>query len=193
MSLITELKHKYFLIIKNSNITEIPFEINTPKLIFTSRNIFFLYVGLWLCNSIILCVHSIVCIYHLIYLGAPSELLCRDLPSFFFNPAKYLLPSSYSFGSTFHNSFENFPNHKNHLEIFMILLKRVYYHNRTRKRVGEITFNQYSRLFYFILFYFLSLRVAPAAYGGSQASGRIRAVVAGLHHSHSNTGSEPYL
>ena len=36
---------------------------------------------------------------------------------------------------------------------------------------------------------FLSFRAAPAAYGGSQARGQIRAVVACLHHSHSNTGS----
>ena len=34
---------------------------------------------------------------------------------------------------------------------------------------------------------------APAAYGGSQARGRIRAVAAGLHQSHSNTRSEPCL
>ena len=33
-------------------------------------------------------------------------------------------------------------------------------------------------------------RAAPVAYGGSQARGRIRAVAAGLHHSHSNTISE---
>ena len=31
---------------------------------------------------------------------------------------------------------------------------------------------------------------APTAYGGSQARGRIGAVAAGLHHSHSNVGSE---
>ena len=41
--------------------------------------------------------------------------------------------------------------------------------------------------------FFFLFRAAPAAYGGSQARGRIRAVVAGLHHSHSNTGSEPHL
>ena len=29
----------------------------------------------------------------------------------------------------------------------------------------------------------------PAAYGGSQARGQIRAAAAGPHHSHSNTGS----
>ena len=34
---------------------------------------------------------------------------------------------------------------------------------------------------------------APAAYGGSQARGRIGAVAAGLCQSHSNEGSEPHL
>ena len=33
-------------------------------------------------------------------------------------------------------------------------------------------------------------RAAPVAYGGSQARGLIRAVAAGLHQNHSNTGSE---
>ena len=41
------------------------------------------------------------------------------------------------------------------------------------------------RLFFF--FFFPLFRAAGAAYGGSQARGQIRA--AGLHHSHSNTGS----
>ena len=31
------------------------------------------------------------------------------------------------------------------------------------------------------------------AYGGSQARGLIGAVASGLHHSHSNAGSEPHL
>ena len=35
-------------------------------------------------------------------------------------------------------------------------------------------------------------RAAPMAYGGSQARGLIRAVATGLHHSHSNGGSEPH-
>ena len=34
---------------------------------------------------------------------------------------------------------------------------------------------------------------APAACGGSQARGRIRAVATGLHQSHSNAGSGPHL
>ena len=33
----------------------------------------------------------------------------------------------------------------------------------------------------------------PVAYEGSQARRVIRAVAAGLHHSHSNKGSEPHL
>ena len=37
---------------------------------------------------------------------------------------------------------------------------------------------------------FLLYRAAPAAYGGSQARGWTGATAAGLHHSHSNVGSE---
>ena len=47
-------------------------------------------------------------------------------------------------------------------------------------------------LFYFY-FMFCLFRATPVAYGGSQARGRIGAVAACLHHSHSNTGSEPHL
>ena len=43
----------------------------------------------------------------------------------------------------------------------------------------------------FILFYFF--RDTPAEHASSQARGRIRAAAAGLHHSHSNVGSEPCL
>ena len=39
-------------------------------------------------------------------------------------------------------------------------------------------------------FFFCLFRVAPAAYGGSQASSPIRAIAAGLHHSPSNAGSK---
>ena len=43
-------------------------------------------------------------------------------------------------------------------------------------------------------FFFLCLfRAAPAAYGGSQAKGPIRAVANGLHHSHSHARSELHL
>ena len=48
-----------------------------------------------------------------------------------------------------------------------------------------------SFFFFFCLFAFS--RASPAAYGGSQARGLIRAVAASLCHSHSNAGSEPRL
>ena len=48
-------------------------------------------------------------------------------------------------------------------------------------------------LFSFALFYFVLFGASPAAYGGSQARGRIGAVAAGLHHSHGNARSEPSL
>ena len=41
--------------------------------------------------------------------------------------------------------------------------------------------------------FFCLFRATPAAYGGSQARGLIGAVAAGLHHSHSNAGSQPSL
>ena len=45
-----------------------------------------------------------------------------------------------------------------------------------------------------VLVYFLCLfRAAPAAYGKSQARGRIGAIAADLYHSHNNTGSEQHL
>jgi len=45
----------------------------------------------------------------------------------------------------------------------------------------------------FIFCLFAFSKATPAAYGGSQARGLIRAVATHLHHSHSNTGSEPHL
>ena len=45
----------------------------------------------------------------------------------------------------------------------------------------------------FLFLFFGGGGAAPMAYGGSQARGQIRAVVASLHHSHSNLGSELHL
>ena len=42
----------------------------------------------------------------------------------------------------------------------------------------------------FFVFGFCLFRTTPTAYGGAQARGLIRAVAAGLHHSHSNVGSD---
>ena len=51
----------------------------------------------------------------------------------------------------------------------------------------------YINILLFYLFIFCLFRAARAAYGGSQASGGIRAVIAGLHHRPSNAASEPRL
>ena len=48
-------------------------------------------------------------------------------------------------------------------------------------------------LFVFHFFLFAFFRAIPMAYGSSQARGRIEAIAASLHHSHSNVGSEPHL
>ena len=45
----------------------------------------------------------------------------------------------------------------------------------------------------FIVFFVLSFRATPVAYGDSQAWGLIGAVAAGLHHSHSNVESRPLM
>ena len=41
--------------------------------------------------------------------------------------------------------------------------------------------------------FFLLFNAALVAYGSSQARSQIGATVAGLHHSHSNTGPTPHL
>jgi len=50
-------------------------------------------------------------------------------------------------------------------------------------------------IFFFFFVFFAFSRAAPVAYRGSQATGLIGDVAAGLHHSHSNSnvGSEPHL
>ena len=50
-----------------------------------------------------------------------------------------------------------------------------------------------SEFFFFFFCLFAISWAAPAAYGGSQARGRIGAVATGLRQSHSNAGSEPRL
>ena len=56
--------------------------------------------------------------------------------------------------------------------------------------MSKMTANAYQLLIFFV---FCLFRAAPAAYEGSQARGQIGATSAGLHHSHSNAGSEPLL
>ena len=45
----------------------------------------------------------------------------------------------------------------------------------------------------FFLSFFFFLMAAPETHGTYQARGQIGAATAGLHHSHSNSGSEPHL
>ena len=44
---------------------------------------------------------------------------------------------------------------------------------------------------FFFFFFFFPFRATPAVFGSSGARGHIGAATAGLHHSHSNTTSEP--
>ena len=48
-------------------------------------------------------------------------------------------------------------------------------------------------LSFFPFFVFCPFRATPAAYGGSQARGLIRAVAAGVHHSHAMPDLQPTL
>ena len=62
--------------------------------------------------------------------------------------------------------------------------------HRLRVWSKKILFFVHNILF---LFFSLSLRAILVAYGDSQARGKIGAVTASLHHSHSNIRSEPHL
>ena len=49
------------------------------------------------------------------------------------------------------------------------------------------------KLYTYPFFFFLLFRATPVANGGFQARGQIRAIAAGLHHTHNNTGSKRHL
>ena len=76
-----------------------------------------------------------------------------------------------------------------HLCMFLSLRWRFSVVDQPKSHVFEDTEEE----IFFILFSFLLFRATPRAYGGSQARALIRAIAACLHHSHSNTGSEPHL
>ena len=59
--------------------------------------------------------------------------------------------------------------------------------------MGTPVFPSYLHLFIVVVVLFCLFRAALAAIGGSQARGRIEAIAASLHHSHSNTRSEQHL
>ena len=61
--------------------------------------------------------------------------------------------------------------------------------------VKSLTFKIFIYLFIFnfLIFVFCLFRATPAAYGGSQAKGRIGAIAASLCHRYSNARSKPHL
>ena len=59
--------------------------------------------------------------------------------------------------------------------------------------IGVKEYLMWFNLFLLFSFFPLHFRAALASYGSSQAMGQIRAATAGLHHSHSNSGSKPHL
>ena len=59
---------------------------------------------------------------------------------------------------------------------------------------SDVIFSERPFLMIFFLFLlFFLFRATPTVYGGSQAKVRIGVTAAGLHHSHTNAGSELYL
>ena len=61
--------------------------------------------------------------------------------------------------------------------------------SKTRHLPGSLG----NKLDFLSFFFFFFFRATAVAYVSSQATGGIRVVTAGLHHSHSNVGSEPQL
>ena len=61
-------------------------------------------------------------------------------------------------------------------------------HTQRQSFLSFFTLKQFLKNFYFLLF-----RAIPVAYGGSQVRSPIGAATASLHHSCSNTRSEPRL
>ena len=57
----------------------------------------------------------------------------------------------------------------------------------------KVSIKGFHKTLFQIFFVFCLFRATPAAHGGSQARGRIRAAAAGLRQSHSNTRSKPSL
>lgn len=79
------------------------------------------------------------------------------------------------------------------------IIRMINSHISFRESFRQLDFNLQSQIAHRLTtvslfpFYFCLFRVAPTAYGGSQATGQIGAVATGLHHSHRNVRSEPPL
>ena len=93
------------------------------------------------------------------------------------------------------------PNQLQYQQCFLFLLyavtlqmkaafKQFLNNDKKKKTFNKKEKQQNNGFFLFVCFFF---RAVAEAYGGSQARSRIRAAAASLHHSHSNTRSEPHL
>ena len=72
-------------------------------------------------------------------------------------------------------------------------VKRVFLHDLEVKK-GKLVFVTAGHILLLLFFCLFAISWAtPAAYGGSQARGRIEAIAAGLRQSHNSAGSEPRL
>ena len=79
------------------------------------------------------------------------------------------------------------------LDLGLVILPPLFFPGAFKQMLKNnlFTFSFFSSFFFFV--FLLFLWAAPAAYGGSQARGRIGAVASHLHQSHSHAGSEPCL
>ena len=64
---------------------------------------------------------------------------------------------------------------------------------RPFQNTSMIDMGSYNLQIYYLFIYICLFRTTPVAYGSSQARDQIGAAAAGLHHSHSNAGSESCL
>ena len=106
------------------------------------------------------------------------------------NSLKETLGGLFTMASNIHNSWGLIPRNNCyicfiHSLLFYLLILS---HNLCKHPKQDWLKTFLANVFLFLLF-----RAAPVAYGSSQARGRIGATAAGLHHSHSNAGSEPRL
>ena len=98
----------------------------------------------------------------------------------------FVSPGSRTAGS--HGTFEKMPNR------FSKQLHHFTSHQQYLKvPICHILINTCYCLFFWFGGFFCFYRAVLSAYGSSQARGGIGATAAGLHHSHSNTESEPCL
>ena len=88
------------------------------------------------------------------------------------------------------HEYDNSPKHRENAHSYLFFF---FFGLFRAEPVANGQTGDYSFLSVFVFFVFFFLRAVPVAHGSSQARGRIKATAAGLHHSHSNSGSELHL